>query len=194
MKKVLKISIFITTATYLIILIYIAIGSTRDTKTQSDAILVLGARSYKSGKYNPCLLGRVNHSIDLYHNHYAQKLVFSGGIDLEDNQNESETMQKIAIEAGIPQKDIILETSSTSTYENLLFSTKSLQASKLASIIIVTDVFHSPRASLVARKLGLNFTLSPASESSCWQKWKYFQRPMLKEPIAVFWYWLTGKI
>ena len=46
----------------------------------------------------------------------------SGGADKEDNANEAESMRKIAIEAGIPSEDILIENKSTSTYENFAFS------------------------------------------------------------------------
>ena len=40
---------------------------------------------------------------------YAPKILMSGGYDREDNVSEAETMKKIALEKGVPSKDIILK-------------------------------------------------------------------------------------
>ncbi len=45
----------------------------------------------------------MNHAVYLYKNHYASKILMSGGTDKEDNKNEAETMKAIAIQDGIPE-------------------------------------------------------------------------------------------
>ncbi len=179
---------------YLSLAIYIGKIANEDTKIQSEAILVLGAKSYHGKSYNPCLVSRVNHAVDLYKAKYADKILFSGGVDKEDNASEAETMKKIAISLGVSPKNILLEKSSTSTYENLLNSQKILKSNYLNSAIIVTEPFHAARASLVAEKLGLKHTVSSASTSPCWTKWEYFSRYFLKEPFAVFLYKIENKL
>ena len=173
---------------YLSVAFYIGKVATHDTKTQSDVILVLGAKAYHGNSYNPCLVSRISHAVDLYKAKYAPKILVSGGFDKEDHASEAETMEKIAINLGVSSDDILLETSSTSTYENLLFSQKVLKSTHLSSIIIVTEPFHAARTKLVAKKLGLKYTISPASTSPCWLPWKYFSLYFLKEPFAVILY------
>ena len=46
----------------------------------------------------------------------------SGGTEIKYNVNEAETMKAIAIKDGIPTADILVETKSASTYQNLSFS------------------------------------------------------------------------
>jgi vancomycin permeability regulator SanA len=170
----------------------VARQATLDTKQKSDVILVLGARSYISGSYNPCLEARVKHAVELYKDQYAPMLLVSGGNDKEDNANEAETMKKIAIENGVEPRDIVLEKSASSTYENFLFAKKKLPEN--SSVIVVSEPFHMTRASLVARKLQYRYTLSPASFSPCWQPAKYTTKYFLKEPFALMQYWIQGKI
>jgi uncharacterized SAM-binding protein YcdF (DUF218 family) len=179
---------------YLFLLFYVGQTANTDPKAKADAILVLGAKSYHGSSYNPCLVSRVAHAVDLYNADYAPKILFSGGTDKEDQVNEAETMQKIASDSGVPENNILLETKSTSTYENLLFSQKVLQSNNLNSIIIVTEPFHVARTALVAKKIGLNFSVSPASDSPCWTKWKYLSRYFLKEPFAILWYKIQNKL
>lgn len=166
----------------------------RDTALKADAILVLGAKSYINGKYNPCLQARVKHAVDLYKAHYAPKILMTGGKDKEDNVNEAETMKKIAVEEGVAPKDILLEKKASSTYENFLYSEQLLDQNRLKSVIIVTEPFHITRSSLVAQKLKYNFSVSPAINSPCWSPNHYLTKYFLKEPLALILYKIENKI
>lgn len=179
---------------YLSLSFYIGKIATRDTKTKSDVILVLGAKSYHGNSYNPCLVSRMTHAVDLYKAKYAPKILVSGGLDKEDHVSEAETMKKIAIAQGVSANDILVEKKSTSTYENLQSSQKILQSAHLNSAIIVTEPFHAARTSLVAKKLGFKFTISPVSTSPCWLPWKYFSHYFLKEPLTVILYKIENKL
>ena len=208
MKKffiILSIIVTFSVLLYAVLLTYIGVMTKQDTKVKSDVVLVLGEGAYGGiscygpicqhgfmphPQYNPCLVARINQAISLYKNHYASKILMSGGTDKEDNANEAETMEKIAVEAGVPAVDILMEKKSTSTYENLAFSQKILSAAGLHSIIIVTDPFTNARAGLVASKLGYNYSLSPDLNTPCSHASDYFFR----EPLAIVAYILSGKI
>ncbi len=179
---------------YLSLAVYIGRAANIDNKVVSDAILVLGAKSYHGTGYNPCLVSRVTHAVNLYKTHMALKIIVSGGEDKEDHANEAETMKNIAQSMGMPTENIIEESKSTSTFENFLFSKKTLESNNLNSVIIVTEPFHIARASLVAKKLNLNFTVSPAIDSSCWQPWQYYSYHFLREPFALILYKLHNKL
>lgn len=215
MKKFLIIFSIIATfflSSYITLLVYVGNIAEHDTRVKSDIILVLGARSYSyPGSFglrswfdskshqdkheNPCLVARVNQAVSLYKNHYAPKILMSGGTDKEDNINEAETMKKIAIEAGVPEADILMEKEATSTYENFAFSQKIINESAFHSVIIVTEPYHNARAELVASKLYYKNSLSPASNSPCWNKNNYFiNLNFLKEPFALMIYKLLNKI
>jgi uncharacterized SAM-binding protein YcdF (DUF218 family) len=165
-----------------------------DNKKPSDLIMVLGARAYINQAYNPCLYSRMEHAVALYKAHYANKILVSGGTDKEDQINEAQTMRQIAIKLGVPSQDILLESASTSTYENFLFSKNILDANQFHTVILVTEPFHSLRAQLVAKKSGFSITSSPAKESSCWKKNKYFSKFFIKEPLAIMVYKIRNRI
>ncbi|MCW8409959.1 YdcF family protein [Legionella sp. PATHC035] len=179
---------------YSILAVYIITTAEQDQRKKADVILVLGAKAYWANTYNPCLVARVQHAVDLYKARYAPKLLFSGGNDKEDGTNEAQTMKEIALSLGVPAKDILLESASTSTYENLLFSQPIVQAHHLKTIILVTEPFHAPRALLVAKKFHLDAVSSPAVNSICWTKHKYFSRYFLKEPLAMMLYQMKNKL
>lgn len=177
-----------------VLAIYIANKAELSTAVKSDVILVLGARSYINGNYNPCLEARVDHAVKLYKDSYASKLLVSGGNDVEDNINEAETMKKIAIEKGVKKEDIFLEKSASSTYENFVLSGELMKKNGLKSVIVVTEPFHIARASLIADKLNFNYSVSPANDNSCWLPTKYLTKYFLKEPLAIILYKIQNKL
>lgn len=197
---------------FISLLLYIGHMAGQDTKVKSDVIMVLGGNAYggttcygpicqKKGfvmqhRLNPCLVARVDQAVSLYKEHYAGKILMSGGTDKEDNVNEAETMQKIATTAGVPASAILLEKKSTSTYENFAFSQQILKDAGLRSVIIVTDPYHNARAALVASKLGYQYTLSPDANSPCWQQDKsnFTNRDSVREVLAIIGYKLLNQI
>ena len=177
---------------YFGLLSYVFQSSAQSNITPSDAILVLGARAYINGEYNPCLLARVTHAVNLYNKKLAPKIIMSGGTDKEDNVNEAETMKKIAVEMGVNPTDILLEKSSTSTFENFKLSEELLDQNNISSIIIVTEPFHMARAKLIAANLNIKYTNSSAPNrcSNTARLTKYY----LKEPIAITVYKFQNKL
>lgn len=76
-----------------------------------------------------------NIASELYLNGYANKLIFSGGLGKITyklwNETEAEKFAKIAIEKGVPSKDIYLEKESTNTGDNFRFSKRLIENLKL---------------------------------------------------------------
>lgn len=181
-------------AVYFSIWLWVASRVNIDTKTKSDVIVVLGARIYlKPNVLNPCMVARVDKAVSLYKKGYASKVIFSGGIDQEDGIVEAEAMKQMAIGKGIPKTNILVESRSKSTFENILNSQEIMNKNSLKTAIIVTEPFHTPRAALVAKKQKINFTISPAY-SSCWNDWRYLSRFLAREPAAMVDYFLRKKI
>lgn len=168
-------------------------GNTYDDM-RMDSAIVFGARAYKDGRYNPCLVARVEKAVALYKNNNVTKLILTGGYDSEDGVNEAETMQKIALEKGVKKEAILLENKATSSYENVVYSKALMEKEGIRSAFLVSEPFHTTRIELIARSLGMSTVPSAAVDSPCWTKWTYFSRYSLKEPLAVMYYLLTGKI
>jgi uncharacterized SAM-binding protein YcdF (DUF218 family) len=152
----------------------------------ADAILVLGNRAYWNQQVNPCLSGRVDHAINLSKQGLAPTLIMSGGLDKEDQIIEAQVMHDWARFKGF-NGSIIQEPRSQSTLENLIFSEKILQSQSVESVIIVTEPYHLWRTQWLVETLNLHrrfkVQYSPA-QSECWQKWGYFFKGALREPVA----------
>lgn len=73
----------------------------------------------------------------LYRDGFAPKLLFTGGLGRNTlgrwDQSEAERFAAIAVAEGVPQASILLETQSTNSAENILFSRKILEQAGLAT-------------------------------------------------------------
>lgn len=187
--------IFLTSlAAFSISTAYILAHALTDNKTKSNAIIVLGSRTRSGSGFNPCLLARVRHGVNLYKQNYASKIIVSGGYNPDDNYIESEDMKKIAVQFGADEKDILQEKKSTSTFENLLYSKSVMKKNNITSLIIISEPYHLPRADLIAQKLQIPHTVSPATQSPCWQTTGNLSPYLLRDSAALLLYKLQGKI
>ena len=123
-----------------------------DGGESADCIMILG--SGKAAKY------RVPAAVAAYKSGRAPKLLLSGGVvrDFpEGRMNEAENMRLRALELGVSDDDIILETESQNTVENMLCSLLCLQRALLISrvkrVLLVTSAYHMRRSLAIARRL-----------------------------------------
>ena len=145
----------------------------------ADAAIVLGAAVYKS-KPSPVFAERINHAINLYHSGKIQKLIFTGGIadDQNNQQNkdqdslaESVVARDYAISKKVNPNDIFIETSSVTTHENLIYAKPILEKQNLKTVLIVSDPLHLKRAMLMSKGLNIDAKTS-ATPSSRYQSFK----------------------
>jgi hypothetical protein len=132
---------------------------------------------------------RINHAIALYQSERVEKLIFTGGTRKEGYPSEGEVARKFAIKQGIPSHDILYETRSKDTYQNLVNTRLLIQKHKIHSVIIVSDPYHMARAIAIARDLGIPATPSPTptsryTEASEQARWKFF----IEESYSLFIY------
>lgn len=182
------ISTVLAFAIYGVILFDVGSRATKDTSVKSDAIIILGARAKINNKINVCLENRVIQGVQIYKKGLATKIILSGG------NEQAEVMKQVALMQNVPAKDIFLERTSLNTYENLVNSKKIMNDHHFQSAIIVSDAFHEPRASMVASKLGIVHSVSPAVHSPCWTNGKYFSLFTLREPLAIIVYKIQNKL
>lgn len=161
---------------------------------KSSTMVVLGARSYKDGGYNPCLVSRVDKAAQIM-TPQIKTIILSGGIDKEDGSIESEVMAQLLKKRMDPSLTayLVQEHESTSTYENLINSLRLIEDKK-SLITIVTEPFHAPRVALIAQKLGMHVQVATANTSPCWSRWTYVSRYSMREIVALISYKLKGYI
>jgi uncharacterized SAM-binding protein YcdF (DUF218 family) len=135
----------------------------------ADAAIVLGAAAW-GDKPSPVFRERINHAISLYESGYVHKILFTGGQGNLDEPPEAQVGEQYAIKQGIPQADIIVETESHTTRENLYYAQRVAAQQGLSTFLLVSDPLHMKRAMTIARDLGVKAYPSP-TPSTMYRTW-----------------------
>lgn len=132
-------------------------------RPNKDFLIVLGA-GLNGEEVTPLLASRIDRAIEFYHSQKEKgkkipRFIMSGGQGPDEVISEAEAMKRYAIKQGIPEEVIFKEDRSTSTRENLLFSSQIIQEEgpSDAKVLFFSNNFHVFRASLLAKSLGLNY-------------------------------------
>jgi uncharacterized SAM-binding protein YcdF (DUF218 family) len=84
---------------------------------------------------------RTPFGVKLYQEGYAPKIIISGG--------ESDFMEKQALALGVPEKDIIREVKSGTTFGNAYYSAEIMRSQGFHSAIVVTSAYHTRRSGII---------------------------------------------
>lgn len=164
----------------------------RDGAALADAIVVLGAAQYQ-GRPSPVLRTRLDHAIGLYARGLAPRLVLTGGIAEGDTESEAAVSRNYALRAGVPDSAILMENDGRTTGQSLRSVGRLLGTRGMRRVVLVSDPFHLFRASLVARRHGLDVLTSPTQVDGIWTRLirqpGYFLGETLKAPLAVVFDW-----
>ena len=138
--------------------------STRTASRRADAAVVLGAAAWGKNP-SPVFRERINHGITLYRNNRVGKLIFTGGTPKAGYMTEAEVARRYARGHGVPNKDILLETTSRDTQQNLENTKALMYNNGLESVVIISDPYHLARAAAVADDVGLDYQTEPTPTS-----------------------------
>ena len=122
--------------------LYVAMYSENEATPEGDVIVVLAGNAAKNGALNGQTGLRLDKAIALYEAGAAPKILVTGG----GEPPVAVTMRDTAIEAGVPEADIIVEDASHSTLQNALFSADIEELNADGKVILVTHRYHLPRA------------------------------------------------
>lgn len=113
--------------------------------------IVFGAGLLRDGSAGPVLSDRVETAVNLYHAGKVDKLLMSG-----DNRfaeyNEPEAMRQYALDAGVPDEDIVLDYAGRRTYDTCY---RAKHIFNVESAILVTQQFHMARALYLCDAFGV---------------------------------------
>lgn len=116
---------------------------------------------------------RIIAGIQIVKQGYTRTLLISGGTGSLYHQETKEAplLRQFAINFGIPESQILMESISRNTYENAVQTQRLIQEHGLSQIILVTTAIHLPRAMACFHKLGIepiaypvDFQLAPEKE------------------------------
>lgn len=126
-----------------------------------DIAIILGAALGDDGRPRPALLRRVAHGVALHRQGVVPRLLMAGG-QVRGPVPESWVMRDLALAAGLAAESVLVEDSSQDTVDNVRLSLSLLAGSGWTRLLVVSDVYHLPRALWTFRRYGM-----PAQGSAC---------------------------
>jgi len=123
---------------------------------------------------------RTLEAVQLYHAGWAPKLIFSGAAADENSPSNASAMEKIALSAGVPATDVMVEEFSRTTAENALNTSKFIAEQNIEKIVLVTSAYHQRRALLeFSSDLGPSVAIlnHPVAEDRQWAGMWWWTRP-----------------
>ena len=135
---------------------------------KTDAAVVLGAAAW-GDEPSPVLRERVNHSIWLYESGYVDKIIFTGGKGEGAMYAESEVAREYAVKNNVNPEDILIETKSRITEENLTYAFEIAVQQNFRTFTIVSDPLHMKRAMLMAKNTGMEEAYSSPTQTSVYK-------------------------
>lgn len=138
------------------ILLYSVLYAVTLRGAEFSALIVLGSRVI--GNRVPKLLAnRLDRAVELQRGRQPKPvLVVSGGQGPDETTSEAEAMRDYLVGKGLSAEDIVVENKSTTTEQNLRFSTQLLADRAVhGPVAAVTNNYHAFRAAVTARRLGL---------------------------------------
>lgn len=118
-----------------------------ERKQHADFSIVLGMNLWRRP---------ISVAVEMYHDGLSGKLVLCGGFNNKINKTEAFEMYDFALAAGIPEQDILVDSKSLNTFENItnayqLIKTDTPNLSTLR-LNVVSIHFHAKRALLTSCK------------------------------------------
>lgn len=132
------------------------------TATNETTVIVLGCK-VDGDRPSLMLKWRCDVAAKYLLEHPDAVAILSGGQGSDENISEAECMYNLITEQGVSTDRLYVEDKSTSTNENIANSKKIIDDNNLSSdIAIATSDYHEKRASIIAKKNGLNASSIPA--------------------------------
>lgn len=151
-------------------------------KPKGKTVTILGCR-VKGTVPTRALMSRCKAAYDYLTENKYSVAVLSGGKGPDEDISEAECMYRILTEKGIDKTRLYIENASTSTEENLKFSSVVIEKNNLSKeIIICTSEYHIYRALMIAKKAGINATGLPAHSM------RIFRIPAFTREVFGVWY------
>lgn len=135
----------------------------QDQAVVSDAIAVFGAAEY-AGRPSPVFHARLDHAADLYQRGIAPLVItLGGGGDKDSGKSEGGVGRDYLLARGVPLEDIIAETTSVDTEQQVHRLAAIARDHNLRHIVVVSDGTHLFRIRAICDRAGLDVSTSPRS-------------------------------
>ncbi|MCU0365119.1 MAG: YdcF family protein [Ignavibacteriaceae bacterium] len=156
-------------------------------KSKKNVAVVLGAAVWSGNIPSPTLSSRVDKALELLEQGFIGKIVFTGG-KAPGELPEAEVAYEYARVKGVDTSKVIIETSTSSTADQIRWIQNNLLAydSSFGEIILISDAYHLPRAIEISKFYNLDIKVA---ESVHKQNFRDKIANKIRESIALFNFW-----
>lgn len=163
---------------------------------KGDVLIVLGSSAADYGTIGGSSYWRALYAVWAYRDSGFQQIIVSGGPDASGDATAGPIADFLTCQ-GVPRSKILLETRSTSTRENALFTAEMLRDVPGRKVLLTSD-YHMYRALRAFRKAGVSIEPRPYPDvlkrSTSWiGRWPAFL-DLLTETVKITYYRLHGWI
>lgn len=153
----------------------------------SDVIIVLGAQVKEDGTPSVALTRRLTAALESYLEK-PQLIIVCGAQGINEPRAEGDVMRDWLIERGVGEQDVVAETASFNTRENLVYARAIMEHRGLSQALVVTSDYHVARALELCRQTGIAAT-GKGSPS----KPEYFIKNHFREGLSWIKLWLESR-
>ena len=136
-----------------------------DYRRPADVVVVFGAQVHENGLASTSLNDRMTTAIRLYKDHLVKRILVSGGVG-DSGFNEAIVMRDIAVKAGVPAHDVVIDSNGVSTNATVADTVPFFGADGWTRVLAVSQFYHLPRIKLAYQRAGWNVLTVPAGTST----------------------------
>lgn len=160
-----------------------------DDRRSADAIVVLGAAQY-DGQPQAYLTARLEHALELYEDGVADRIVTVGGRQAGDRYTEAEAGHGWLVDHGVPTEAVLEVPRGGNTIASMSAVASALTGLGLSDAVVVTDPWHSFRATQMVEQQGLQAHASPTRTGPANDGMATAVRYTARETVAyLYWIW-----
>ena len=161
LRRLFAVFLLITLVWFIYVYLLITDVASRDEAQPADAIAVFGAAEYQ-GHPSPVLHARLDHAVELYRMKIAPLIItLGGGSDKDSGNTEGAVGRDYLLANGVPFGNIIAETHSIDTEEQVHRLAAIAREYNLHHIVVVSDATHMFRIRELCNDAGLDVYTSP---------------------------------
>ena len=154
----------------------------------SDVIIVLGAQVKEDGTPSVALERRLTAALESYRQD-RQLIIVCGAQGANEPRAEGDVMRDWLLERGAAPEDVVAETASFNTRENLVYARAIMEHRGLENALVVTSDYHVARALALCRQVGIS-AVGKGSPS----KPEYFLKNHFREGLSWVKFWLESML
>jgi uncharacterized SAM-binding protein YcdF (DUF218 family) len=147
----------------------VVLGSYRDRTGMADCAIILGAAVWPGERPSLTLRARTWRGGEVYRAGYTRHLILTGSVG-KHPPAEAEVMRRLLATWGVPAEAMVLEDQATTTAESARLCAEIMRRRGWESALIVSDPWHTPRATRLFRREGMRALPCPAFDSPTWTR------------------------